>query len=155
MPTSRRHRKSLPGLAVLSALCAPACAQDAPTRIRVDGVVDPAEWRSAHHVTDFRDTQPLTGEPGSQPTEAWVLATPEGLAVAFRAVQPPSVARIAQMIQRDEQAQIDRVILMIDSEGDGRTCYNFMVSVIDGFTDAVFTKQSQFSTALDGNWQHA
>src|SRR5690606_29916597 len=152
---SRRHRKSLPGLAVLSALCAPAFAQDAPARIRVDGVVDPAEWRGAHHVTDFRDTQPLTGEPGSQPTEAWVLATPEGLAVAFRAVQPPSVPRTAQKIQRDEQAQVDRVNLMIDFEGDGRTGYNFMVSASDGINDAVITNQSQFSTDWDGNWQHA
>jgi len=136
-------------LAILSALSMPAFA------VEVDGRIDPAEWQGAQRVTDFRVVQPLTGAPGSQPTEAWILATPEGLAVAFRAVQPPSVARTPQRIQRDEQAQVDRVNLMIDFEGDGRTGYNFMVTSTNGINDAVITNQSQFSTDWDGNWQHA
>lgn len=149
-----RHIRRMPvggalSLAVLSALSAPAWA------IEVDGKIDPAEWQGARHVTDFRTVQPLTGNPGSQPTEAWILATPEGLAVAFRATQPASIARTPQRIQRDEQAQVDRVNLMVDFEGDGRTGYNFMVSSTNGINDAVITNQSQFSTDWDGNWQHA
>ena len=151
---------SLLCLAILSALSLPALAEGATPReasagIRVDGVIDPAEWQGARHITDFRTTQPLTGAPGSLPTEAWVLATPDGLAVAFRAVQPADVPRTMQKIQRDEQAQVDRVNLMIDFEGDGRTGYNFMVSASNGINDAVITNQSQFSTDWDGNWQHA
>jgi hypothetical protein len=49
----------------------------------------PDEWKDAQHVTDFRKVQPLNGEPASLTTEAWILATPEGLAVAFRNSQPP------------------------------------------------------------------
>jgi hypothetical protein len=149
-------KPSLLSLAMLAALSSPALADDASKGpVRVDGVIDPAEWRGAQHISDFRVTQPMTGDPGSQPTQAWVLATPEGLAVAFRAVQPASVARTPQRIQRDEQAQVDRVNLMIDFEGDGRTGYNFMVSSTNGINDAVITNQSQFSTDWDGNWQHA
>lgn len=156
----RPCKPSLLCLAVLSALSLPAFADGAPApgaagRIKVDGVIDPAEWQGARHITDFRDTQPLTGAPGSLPTEAWVLATPEGLAVAFRAVQPAGVPRTLQKIQRDEQAQVDRVNLMVDFEGDGRTGYNFMVSASNGINDAVITNQTQFSTDWDGNWQHA
>lgn len=154
--TSMRHRtRFLSCLAILWALSLPAFADGTPARVKVDGVIDPAEWQGARHITDFRTTQPLTGAPGSLPTEAWVLATPEGLAVAFRAVQPPGVPRTMQKIQRDEQAQVDRVNLMIDFEGDGRTGYNFMVSASNGINDAVITNQSQFSTDWDGNWQHA
>ncbi|HWU69862.1 MAG TPA: DUF5916 domain-containing protein [Pseudoxanthomonas sp.] len=147
-------------LAILSALSLPAFADDASApgthaKVRIDGVIDAAEWQGARHITDFRTTQPLTGAPGSLPTEAWVMATPEGLAVAFRAVQPAGVPRTLQKIQRDEQAQVDRVNLMVDFEGDGRTGYNFMVSASDGINDAVITNQSQFSTDWDGNWQHA
>ncbi len=147
---SRFSLHPLSGLALLPALSTPALAQ-----IEVDGVIDPDEWQGAQHITDFRATQPLTGAPGSLPTQAWVLATPEGLAVAFRAVQPPGVPRTVQKIRRDEQAQVDRVNLMVDFEGDGRTGYNFMVSASNGINDAVITNQSQFSTDWDGNWRYA
>src|SRR5688572_1052085 len=72
-----------PGAFLLAALTAPAFA------VEIDGRVDPQEWREARHITEFRKVQPLNGEPASLPTEAWVLATPEGLAVAFRNTQPP------------------------------------------------------------------
>lgn len=75
-----RPAPSLLALAVLSAFSIPALA------VEIDGRIDPAEWQGAQHVTDFRTVQPLTGKPGSQPTEAWILATPEGLAIAFKAV---------------------------------------------------------------------
>ena len=151
----RRRTFSLLSLAILSALSLPAFADGPSARVTVDGVIDPAEWQGARRITDFRTTQPLTGAPGSLPTEAWVMATPQGLAVAFRAVQPAGVPRTLQKIQRDEEALIDRVNLMVDFEGDGRTGYNFMVSASNGINDAVITNQSQFSTDWDGNWQHA
>ena len=61
----------------LAPLAAPAAA------IEVDGVISPGEWDGARHVTDFRLTQPLTREPGPHPTEAWILATPDGLAIGW------------------------------------------------------------------------
>ena len=142
-------RSSL-ALAILCVLSAPAVA------IEVDGRIDPAEWQGAQHVTDFRITQPLTGAPASQPTEAWILATPEGLAIGFRNTQPGErPAQRASSIRRDEQAQVDRVNLMIDFDGDGRTGYNFMVTSTDGINDAVITNENRFNTDWDGNWQHA
>ena len=135
--------------AALALLALPAMAVD------VDGHIDPVEWQGAMHITDFRKTQPLNGEPGSLPTEAWVLSTPEGLAIAFRCIQPPGVPRTHQRIRRDEQAQVDRVNLMVDFDGDGRTGYNFMVTLTDDINDAVVTQQTQFNTDWDGNWKHA
>lgn len=137
-------------LALLLVVCAtPAFAVD------IDGHIDPAEWKGAQHITDFRKVQPLNGQPASLPTEAWVLATPEGLAIAFRNTQPAGVPRTHQRIRRDEQAQLDRDNLMIDFDGDGRTGYNFMVTLSNDINDAVITNESQFSTDWDGQWQHA
>ena len=123
--------------------------------IVVDGRIDPVEWRGARHITDFRKTQPLNGKPGSLPTEAWVMSTPEGLAIAFRCIQPPGVPRTHQRMRRDENAQVDRVNLMVDFDGDGRTGYNFTVTLSDDIYDAVITSESVFSTDWDGNWKHA
>lgn len=136
-------------LALSTLLSAPAFA------VEVDGRIDPAEWQGARHVTDFRKVQPLSGLPASQPTEAWILATPEGLAVAFRNTQPASVPRTNQRVQRDFEEQVDRVNLMVDFDGDGRTGYNFTVSSTDGVFDAVVTNETQFNKDWDGNWKHA
>lgn len=142
-------RNRLLSLAILAALSVPAYA------VEVDGRIDPAEWQGAEHVTDFRITQPLTGAPASQPTEAWILSTPEGLAIAFRNTQPASVTRTRQRTQRDEDAAVDRVNLMIDFDGDGSTGYNFTINLTDGIVDAVITNENSFSKDWDGNWKHA
>ena len=99
--------------------------------------------------------QPLSGEPARLPTEAWILATPEGLAVAFRNAQPASVPRTTQRTRRDQGGQLDRVNVMIDFDGDGRTGYDFMVSISDGISDEVITSERNFNTDWDGVWDHA
>jgi hypothetical protein len=134
---------------VLIATGAPALS------VEIDGRIGIEEWAAAQSITDFRKTQPLNGEPGSFATEAWILATPEGLAVAFRNTQPPSVARNQQRVQRDFQEQVDRINLMVDYDGDGRTAYNFTVSSTDGIYDGVITNENFFNRDWDGNWRHA
>lgn len=123
--------------------------------VQIDGHIDPAEWAGAQHITDFRLTQPLTRAASPYPTEAWVLATPQGLAVAFRCIQPASVPRTRQRTQRDEDAQVDRVNLVVDFDGDGRTGYNFTVNLSDGIQDEVVTNENHFNPDWDGNWKHA
>ena len=123
--------------------------------IEIDGRIDPLEWQGARHVADFRKVQPLSGEPASQPTEAWIMATPEGLAIAFRNSQPPEVPRTRQRVQRDFDEQVDRVNLMVDFDAGGRTGYNFTVSSTDGIADAVITNETRFNDDWDGNWRHA
>ncbi|HET7358691.1 MAG TPA: DUF5916 domain-containing protein [Rhodanobacteraceae bacterium] len=142
-------RTVFPILAALAAFAAPAHAVD------IDGHIHAAEWKGARHITDFRQTQPLTGKPASLPTEAWVLATPQGLAVAFRLSEPPGVARTPQRVQRDFEDQVDRVNVMVDFDGDGRTGYNFTLSSTDGVYDAVITNETRFNKDWDGIWQHA
>ena len=123
--------------------------------VDIDGVIGPQEWIEAQRVSDFRKVQPLNGEPGSLATEAWVLATPDGLAVAFRNTHPDTVPRTKQRVQRDFEEQVDRVNVMIDFDGDGRTGYCFTISSTDGIYDAVISNEQQFNPDWDGNWRHA
>ena len=135
--------------AFLSALSTPALA------IEVDGRIDPDEWEGAQHVTDFRLTQPLSREPGPYPTDAWILATPDGLAIGFRNTQPASVPRNRQRGERDNAGAVDRVNLYVDFDGDGRTGYNFTVSLANSINDVTFTNENQFNDDWDADWQHA
>lgn len=123
--------------------------------VEIDGSIGDEEWRDARYVADFRKVQPLNGEPASHKTEAWILATPDGLAVAFRNAQPPSVPRTKQRVQRDFDAQVDRVNVMIDFDGDHRTGYNFTLSSTGGVYDAVITNENSFNSDWDGNWRYA
>jgi hypothetical protein len=132
-----------------------ALTATATPAVEIDGTVDPVEWQEARHVTDFRKVQPLNGEPASLPTEAWILATPEGIAVAFRNTHPASVPRTLQRVQRDFEEQVDRVNVMVDFDGDHRTGYDFTVSSTDGIADAIITNENSFNDDWDGNWQHA
>ncbi|MDF3020754.1 MAG: hypothetical protein K0Q92_2057 [Steroidobacteraceae bacterium] len=141
-----------PGICLfLLALTAGAVASP----LAIDGRIDPAEWQGARHVTDFRKVQPLNGEPASLATEAWILATPEGLAVAFRNAHPASVPRTLQRVQRDFDEQVDRVNVMLDFDGDHRTGYDFTVTSTDGIADSIITNENSFNDDWDGNWRHA
>ena len=137
------------GLIALMGIALPAAA------VEIDGRIDPVEWQDARHITDFRKTQPLNGEPASLATEAWILATDAGLAVAFRNVQPPGVPRTLQRVRRDFEDQVDRVNVMIDYDGDHRTAYCFTLSSTDGIYDGIVTNENFFNSDWDGNWRHA
>ncbi|HET8554275.1 MAG TPA: DUF5916 domain-containing protein [Rhodanobacteraceae bacterium] len=136
----------------LASLLLPACAL---ATVHIDGHIEPGEWKGARHVTDFVQTQPMTGKPATWRTEAWILATPEGLAVAFRNTQPPGVPRTMQQVQRDFDDQVDRNNVEIDFNGDGHVGYNFTISSTGGIYDAVITQQTRFDDDWDGLWQHA
>ena len=123
--------------------------------VEIDGQIGVEEWQAAQHVTDFRKTQPLNGEPATHATEAWILSTPEGLAIAFHNTQPPSVPRNRQRVQRDFEEQVDRINVMVDFDGDGRTAYNFTVSSTDGVYDGIISNENYFNKDWDGNWRHA
>jgi hypothetical protein len=145
-------RSRLLSTAILCALASPAWAAGS---VVVDGHIDPAEWAGARHISDFRLTQPLSRAPSPYPTEAWILATPEGLAVAFRNTQPANVPRTRQVTSRDAGGPYDRVNLYVDFDGAGRVGYNFMVMLSDSIQDETITNENQFSTDWDGVWQHA
>jgi hypothetical protein len=123
--------------------------------VDIDGNIGTEEWSGAQHITGFVTTQPLTGKAPTYATEAWILSTPDGLAIAFRNTQPASVPRTLQRVQRDFDEQVDRVNIMIDFDADSRTAYDFCVSSTDGIYDGVVTDEKQFNPDWDSDWRHA
>src|SRR5689334_6929969 len=97
------------GLALVSA---PTLAVD------IDGKLAPGEWQEARHITELRTTQPLTGVAPAYPSEAWILSTPDGLAIAIRNSIPASVPRTQQRVQRDFDELVDRINVFFYFDGD-------------------------------------
>lgn len=129
----------------------------AQATIVVDGVIEQDEWKDARHFTDFRETQPFSGDPAPAElrTEAWLKSTPLGIAVAVRALQPQTIARTAPRVQRDFMALIDRVNFMVDFDADGGNGFNFALTAGNDIADETIAQETQFNTDWDGNWQHA
>ena len=123
--------------------------------VDIDGRISAEEWQGATHIRDFRKVQPFNGEPASLATESWILATPDGLAIAFRNAHPDSVPRTEQRVQRDFEDEVDRINVMVDFDGDSQTGYVFTLSSTNGIYDAVLTNESVFNSDWDGNWRHA
>jgi hypothetical protein len=136
-------------LALVVSLPLPAFALD------VDGKIESSEWSTAQRVDDFRMTQPLTREPSRHATQAWYMATADGLAIAFRNVQPAGIPRTRQRFQRDNNGNVDRVNAYVDFDGDGRSGYNFMVALSNGIADSTISNENQFNGDWDGSWSHA
>jgi len=150
MKGNSRHGAWAAGL--LGVLAAPAAIAATPV---IDGRIDPTEWAGARHVTDFRTTEPRTGEPGRLATEAWVLPTEDGLAVAFRNVQPADVPRMRERSARDQTTPTDRVAVTVDYQGAGRTALAFTLTLGGGVIDGTVVNENQYSTDWNGNWQNA
>lgn len=127
----------------------------ARTSITLDGRIEAEEWADARHVTDFRGVQPLTREPAALRTEAWVKSTPDGLAVAFRNLQPAGVPRLAPRGGRDNVPPSDRVNVYVDFDGDGRSGYNFVVTLAGDIGDTTIANENQFNDDWDGDWLRA
>ncbi len=147
-PAAGRLRR--PGAALALALA--SCAASAT--VTVDGRVDAEEWRGARHITDFRKVQPFNGEPARLPVVAWILSTPDGLAIAFRVTEPEAM-HSHQRKRRDENASIDRVNVVLDFNANGRTAYNFTVTNSNDISDSAMTAGVQFNGDWDGVWEHA
>ncbi len=125
--------------------------------VEIDGQINEEEWSGAQGFNEFVELQPLTTNkvPTEFHTEAKLLATPVGMAIAIRADQSLRLPRVNSRVQRDFSDQVDRVSFMIDFDGDASAGYAFSVAASGDIADEVITLENQFSEDWDGDWQHA
>jgi Domain of unknown function (DUF5916) len=125
--------------------------------IEIDGQINAEEWAEAQVFSEFVELQPFTSKaiPAELRTEAKLLATAEGLAIAINALQPDTVPRMNSRVQRDFSDAVDQINFMIDFDADGRAGYSFSLAASNDISDEVITRENQFSKDWDGDWKHA
>jgi hypothetical protein len=151
-------RSCMPSASRLVLLCCALLASTpAWSAVSIDGQIGADEWKGAQRFDQFVAVQPLSGEPApaDRRAEAWLLSTPEGIAVAIRAWHPTDVPQTRNRIQRDAMAPVDRMNFMIDFDADGRVGYDFTLTTGGDVTDEVISNENSFSRDWDGAWQHA
>jgi len=118
-----------------------AIAESAETPPKVDGVLDEACWRSAQALPMW--TLAGTGR-GRNASIARAVAGPEALYVAVECAEDDMSTVRAVVTEHDDDVWTDDCVeVFVDPAGEGRMCYQFIVSV-----NAV---RSEILIALDEN----
>ncbi len=128
----------------------------AHSKLIIDGRPTEPDWESARVFKDFVVVDPLTYGTPRLPTEARLLSTPDGLAVAFICHQPSDEVRTRTITQRDaEDFDADAVSFMVDFDNSGDHAYEFSVSITGSYRDGTITNENDFNYDWDGLWEHA
>jgi hypothetical protein len=116
--------------------------------------MDEPDWAEAQSFGDFVVIDPLTYDTPRLNTEARILSTPEGIAVAFICEQPEGEPRTRTITQRDAMKfDSDCVTLMVDFDGTGKIAYEFSVSMAGSYRDGTTTGEMFSNYDWDGLWE--
>ncbi len=104
--------------------------------VTLDGSLGEPEWADAWTITEFHQLSPREGEPPGRPTEARIFYDREALYVGIRVREDP-----AEIVERElernafHRSDQDGVAVVLDTNGDGRTAYGFVVTPSGARTD--------------------
>ena len=132
-----------------------AALNSAQTNIEFDGTPVEPQWSDAKVITDFALTQPFNRTEPRLKTQVKVLATPDGLAVAFICDQPDVAGRSAAARPRDAEPKSDAVTAIIDFDGNSSRAYEFTLSASGAQRDGIWSSENVFVADWDGVWQSA
>lgn len=94
--------------------------------ISVDGRIDEADWANAPVIREFRQTDPLEGQPVSQRTEVRILFDEDALYIGALLYDTGEVT--SRLTRRDELSETDLFSVSLDSYHDHQTGFLFAVN---------------------------
>lgn len=131
-----------------SAATAQAVAVDHPPKL--DGTLDDPLWQSAIAITDFRQQEPLEGQPATEKTEVHILYTPHAVYFGIHCYDSASSGIVARELRRDVSQDLDdHFEILIDSNHDRRGGYVFQVNPLGTQIDGLIVEEQQDNSGMD------
>jgi hypothetical protein len=131
-------------------------SESASASITVDGKLYEEEWKEAQIFSEFVVISPPNLSKPSLNTQAKLISTPEGLAVAFICEQPDGKTRTRTMSTRDASScDSDYITFIADFDSTGEIGYEFRVTITGSYADGIIRSQDQHNYDWDGIWQRA
>src|SRR5437899_192499 len=118
----------------------------------IDGRDDDAVWRAAPAITLFREFQPKEDGDPRFATEAKVAYDDRNFYVFIRAFDPHPDSILKLLARRDVRAATDQLKIMLDSEHDRRSGFEFAVNPAGVKRDYAMYNDSQEDDAWDAVW---
>ncbi len=125
------------------------------TEIQLDGLLNETVWQNASKASDFRQIQPLEGEPATEKTEVRVLFDDNNLYIGVMCFDSEPDKIVAQKLQRDSGLEDDdQFVIVLDTYHDRRNAYLFSTNP-NGVEEDGQTRDGAFFLNLDwdGVWQ--
>jgi hypothetical protein len=97
---------------------------------QLDGLLSEPFWARAPEVTDFRQQEPLVGEPATERTEVRIAFDGSKMIVAIRALDSEPEAIVSRILQRDKIMEADGFGNELRATGD-----DVVAIVFDAFHD--------------------
>ena len=155
--------------AVFFLLCLPLVAQEITianqgktirvrkiaAKIHIDGKLDEPVWSQLTPITDFTQTNPDLGAPGSEKTEAFIFYDDEKIYFGFRCYDSEPQKMVHRYGAHDAFTNSDSVNILIDTFHDRRTGYFFSLNSRNSQYDATARESGQsgdFSSYYDSTW---
>ena len=122
---------------------------------KLDGTLDDPAWQTAKPITDFRQREPLEGQPPTEKTEVRVLYTRHAVYFGVHCYDSDPSRIIATELRRDVSQDLDDYFeILIDSNHDRRGGYVFEVNPLGTQIDGLIVEEqgSGFGTDFDPGW---
>jgi len=140
---------------------------DAGERVALDGRLSEGLWSAAPPAGDFRQREPLEGEPATEPTEVRVLYDDDNLYVGIVAYDSEPERVVARILQRDKLmepvgfgtglqfAGDDGVAVLLDPFHDHRNAVIFATNANGAELEALLTDEGSLNIDWRGVWEVA
>jgi hypothetical protein len=125
------------------------------SRIQLDGLLTETDWQEAPVTSDFRQTQPLEGEPATEKTEVRVIYDNDNLYIGVICFDHEPGRIVAQKLQRDSGVEDDDMFaVLLDTYQDRRNAY-YLATNPNGVEEDGQIVDGAFFTNLDwdGVWE--
>lgn len=122
--------------------------------LRIDGVLDEAQWSQARLIDDFHQYEPVEyGEP-SQATQVWVFYTEEALYIGSYFAESDMSQVSANVLRQGQGLPSDDLLAVIlDPYLDRRNGYRFEVNANGVRWEGLFRNITDIEGNWDGIWQ--
>ena len=121
----------------------------------IDGRLDDEAWRAASPVDTFVQHEPEEGKPATERTEARILCDDLALYVGIQAHDREPGGIVGLLTRRDEDSKSDWLGVSIDSFGDRRTAFTFLVNPAGVERDVYHFDDTLEDESWDAVWEGA
>ncbi len=120
----------------------------------IDGLLAEDCWNDAIAIGDLIQTEPVEGQAPSERTETRVLFDDQHLYIGIRCFDSDPGGILASKMKRDSDLNADdRVIVVLDTFGDRRNGYTFIVNPAGAQADAFIASNGEVvNNAWDAIW---
>ena len=123
--------------------------------IKIDGVLDDADWSSAREWTKYYESMPFSLAEPKHFQKVLIHQDEKGMYFGFINEQPKESIRANKHERDDEMGNADKAGLAIDFDGDGLTAYGFTISAGGSVSDGIYRNENEANYDWDADWDSA